>query len=121
MSDASATQPTPLPMSDFPAAGGSAPLGAAAELDGDMSTIGLLDDVELEVKIELGRTQMYIEDVLRLGTGSVIELNKLAGDHVDVYINERLVAHGEVLVLNENLCVRINDIVSPIPEFESLR
>ncbi len=81
----------------------------------ELAGLELLDDVELNVKIELGRTEMYIEDVLRLGVGSVVELNKLAGDPVDVFVNEQLVARGEVLVLNENFCVRINDILSPIP------
>ena len=85
----------------------------------EFGKIDLLDDVELDVKIELGRTQMYIEDVIRLGVGSVVELDKLAGDPVDVYVNDRLVARGEVLVLNDNFCVRINDILSPIPELES--
>jgi flagellar motor switch protein FliN/FliY len=83
--------------------------------------LDLLDDVELTVKIELGRTEMYIEDVLRLGVGSVVELDKLAGDPVDIYVNERLVARGEVLVLNENFCVRVNDILSPVPELETER
>jgi len=85
----------------------------------EFGKIDLLDDVELDVKIELGRTQMYIEDVIRLGVGSIVELDKLAGDPVDVYVNDRLVARGEVLVLNDNFCVRINDILSPIPELES--
>jgi|GEM_PF-1046056 len=89
--------------------------GAAGE---DVGNIGLLDDVELDVKVELGRTELYIEEVLRLGAGSVVELDQLAGDPVDVYVNERLVARGEVLVLNENFCVRINEIVSPVPELE---
>lgn len=89
--------------------------GQAAE---DTTTIDLLDDVQLEVKVELGRTVMYIDEVLRLRTGAVVELEKLAGDPVDVYINDRLVARGEVLVLNDNFCVRINDIRSPIPELE---
>jgi flagellar motor switch protein FliN/FliY len=80
--------------------------------------LDLLDDVELDVKIELGRTEMYIEDVLGLGTGSVVELDKTAGDPVDIFVNERLVARGEVLVLNDTFCVRINDILSPIPELE---
>ena len=75
--------------------------------------IKLLDDVALNVKIELGRTKMLLEDVLRLGEGSVVELDKLAGDPVDVYVNERPVARGEVLVLNDNFCVRINEILSP--------
>jgi flagellar motor switch protein FliN len=73
--------------------------------------IDLLRDVELDVKIELGRSRMLVDDVLRLGEGSVVELDKLAGDPVDVYVNDRLVARGEVLVLNDNFCVRINDIV----------
>lgn len=81
--------------------------------------IDLLHDVELAVKIELGRTEMYIEDVLRLGVGSVVELDKLAGDPVDIWVNSRLVARGEVLVLNDNFCVRVNEILSPIAETES--
>lgn len=72
----------------------------------------LLSDVNLNVKIELGRTRMLVEDVLRLGEGSVVELDKLAGDPVDVYVNDRHVAKGEVLVLNDNFCVRINEIVA---------
>jgi flagellar motor switch protein FliN/FliY len=90
----------------------------SAATPANATTMDMLDDVELDVKIELGRTDMYIEDVLRLGAGSVVELNKLAGDPVDIYVNERLIAHGEVLVLNDNFCVRINAIDSPIPELE---
>jgi len=78
--------------------------------------IDLLNDVELNVKIELGRANMLIEDVLRLGQGSVVELDKLAGDPVDVLVNDRLVARGEVLVLNDNFCVRISEIVSGVEE-----
>ncbi len=73
--------------------------------------IDLLSDVNLHVKIELGRTKMLVEDVLRLTEGSVVELDKLAGDPVDVYVNDRPVARGEVLVLNDNFCVRISEIV----------
>ena len=76
----------------------------------------LLSDVNLNVKIELGRTRMLVEDVLRLGEGSVVELDKLAGDPVDVYVNDRAVARGEVLVLNDNFCVRINEIVAAVGE-----
>ncbi len=75
----------------------------------------LLSDVSLNVKIELGRTQMLVNDVLRLSEGAVVELDKLAGDPVDVYVNGRHVARGEVLVLNDNFCVRINQILS-LPE-----
>lgn len=74
--------------------------------------IELLADVNLNVKIELGRTRMLVEDVLRLSEGAVVELDKLAGDPVDVYVNDRPVARGEVLVLNDNFCVRINEIIA---------
>jgi flagellar motor switch protein FliN/FliY len=80
------------------------------------AAIELLKDVDLNVKIELGRTKMLIEDVLKLGEGSVVELDKLAGDPVDVFVNEQLVARGEVLVLNDNFCVRINEIVTTVEE-----
>lgn len=88
-------------------------------LDGSAETSGgkgieLLNDVELDVKIELGRTQMFIEDVLKLGEGAVVELDKLAGDPVDVLVNEKVVARGEVLVLNDNFCVRISEIVAAV-------
>jgi len=78
----------------------------------ELQGIDLLRDVDLDVKVELGRSRMLVDQVLRLGSGSVVELNKLAGDPVDVFVNDRLVARGEVLVLNDNFCVRINDIVN---------
>src|SRR5687767_2527853 len=84
--------------------------------DAQVSSIDLLRDVDLNVKIELGRSRMLVEDVLKLGEGSVVELDKLAGDPVDVFVNERLVARGEVLVLNDNFCVRINEIVAGVKE-----
>ena len=80
--------------------------------DAQVSSIDLLRDVELNVKIELGRSRMLVEDVLKLAEGSVVELDKLAGDPVDVFVNDRLVARGEVLVLNDNFCVRVNEIVA---------
>lgn len=82
----------------------------------DMQGIDLLKDVELNVKIELGRSRMLVDDVLRLGEGSIVELDKLAGDPVDVFVNDRLIARGEVLVLNDNFCVRVNEIVTEIEE-----
>jgi flagellar motor switch protein FliN/FliY len=84
--------------------------------DAQVSSIDLLRDVELNVKIELGRSRMLVEDVLKLGEGSVVELDKLAGDPVDVFVNNRLVARGEVLVLNDNFCVRVNEIVAGAKE-----
>jgi flagellar motor switch protein FliN/FliY len=81
----------------------------------EAATLDLIRDVELDVRIELGRTQMYLDDVLRLRRGSVVALDKLAGDPVDIYVNGRLVARGEVLVLNENFCVRVNELVAAQP------
>ena len=78
----------------------------------DKASIDLLRDVDLELKIELGRTQMLLDDVLQLRRGSVVTLDKLAGDPVDLYVNGRLVARGEILVLNDNFCVRIAELVS---------
>lgn len=82
----------------------------------EQRAIDLLSDVNLNVKIELGRTRMLVEDVLRLAEGCVVELDKLAGDPVDIYVNERHVARGEVLVLNDNFCVRVNEILQDVGE-----
>jgi flagellar motor switch protein FliN/FliY len=79
-------------------------------------TIELLGDVDLHVTVELGRTEMLVEDVLRLGGGSVVAMDKLAGDPVDVFVNNRLIARGEVLVLNDNFCIRISEIVADLEE-----
>ena len=78
----------------------------------EKATIELLRDVELDLKIELGRTNMYLEDVLKLRKGSVVALDKLAGDPVEVYVNGRLIARGEVLVLNDNFCVRVAELLA---------
>jgi flagellar motor switch protein FliN/FliY len=78
------------------------------------ATLDLLRDVELDVKIELGRTNMYLEEVLRLRRGSVVPLDKLAGDPVDIFVNGRLVARGEVLVLNDNFCVRVAELIAGV-------
>jgi flagellar motor switch protein FliN len=80
----------------------------------EAATLDLIRDVELDLKIELGRTNMYLEDVLKLRKGSVVPLDKLAGDPVDVYVNERLVARGEVLVLNDSFCVRIAELIAGV-------
>jgi flagellar motor switch protein FliN/FliY len=104
-------------MASKPPPPGSKPLDLPS-LAGDLSpnqvhALDLLGDVHLNVKIELGRTRMLVEDLLRLSEGAVVELDKLAGDPVDVYVNERHVARGEVLVLNDNFCVRINEVLNP--------
>jgi flagellar motor switch protein FliN/FliY len=78
----------------------------------EQASMGLLNDVQLDLKIELGRTQMHLEDVLRLKQGAVVTLDKLAGDPVDIYANGRLIARGEVLVLNDNFCVRVAELIT---------
>lgn len=83
---------------------------------GDTAALSLLRDVNLTVKVELGRTMMYVEDVLRLNENSIIELDKLAGDPVDIFVNDRPVARGEVLVVNDNFCVRVSEIIRPIED-----
>ena len=97
---------TPVEAKAFNFAALEATLGTA-----QAKAIDLLSDVNLNVKIELGRTRMLVEDVLRLNEGAVVELDKLAGDPVDIYVNERHIARGEVLVLNDNFCVRIHEIL----------
>ena len=79
------------------------------------SDLSLIFDVDLNVRIELGRTRMYIEEVLRLREGSIVPLEKLAGDPVDIYVNGQLLARGEVLVLNDNFCVRVSEILGEGP------
>jgi len=83
--------------------------GTAANTDS--STLELMRDVQLDMTIELGRTHMHLEDVLQLKRGTVVPLDKLAGDPADIYVNGRLVARGEVLVLNDNFCVRVAELI----------
>lgn len=103
------SDPAPFQMPSFDPPGPGAPTKG----------IDLLADVNLNVKIELGRTRMLVEDVLRLSEGAVVELDKLAGDPVDVYVNDRPIARGEVLVLNDNFCVRINEIIKAAGDSEA--
>lgn len=83
--------------------------------------IELLMDVSLQVTVELGRTRRQIRDVLSMGPGSVLELDKLAGEQVDVLVNGKLIAKGEVVVIDENYGVRITDIISPVERVQSFR
>ena len=83
--------------------------------------LDMLLDVPLEVNVELGRTRMTIQDLLQLGPGSVIELDKVAGEPLDILVNGRLVARGEAVVVNDKFGVRITDIVSPQERIQRLR
>lgn len=77
----------------------------------ESATLELMSDVQLDMTIELGRTHMQLEDVLKLKQGSVVPLDKLAGDPADIYVNGRLVARGEILVLNDNFCIRVAELI----------
>lgn len=85
------------------------------------ANIGLILDVPLQVTVELGRTKKLIKDVLELSTGSVIELDRLAGEPVDVLVNGKLLAKGEVVVIDENFGVRVTDIVSSVEKVRNLQ
>lgn len=81
----------------------------------------LILDIPLRVTVELGRTKMVVSDLLNLGQGSVIELNKLAGEPMEVLVNDKLVARGEAVVVNEKFGVRLTDIISPAERVEQLK
>src|SRR3990167_4445784 len=78
-------------------------------------------DIPLQVTVELGRTKMRIHDLLQLGQGSVIELSKLVGEPLEIFVNEKLVAKGDVVIVNEKFGVRLTDIVSPVERIETLK
>ena len=90
------------------------------KIEGHADNINLLMDLELQVSIELGRTKLFVKNILELGQGSVIELNKLSGDPVDIFVNERKFAEGEVVVVDENFGVRITDLISPFERVKNL-
>ena len=83
--------------------------------------LDLILDIPLKVTVELGRTKMVVNDLLALGQGSVIELNKLAGEPMEVLVNDKLVARGEAVVVNEKFGVRLTDIISPMERIQQLK
>jgi flagellar motor switch protein FliN len=84
---------------------------AGAPPTAEAATLELMRDVQLDLTIELGRTHMHLEEILKLRQGTVVPLDKLAGDPADIYVNGRLIARGEVLVLNDNFCVRVAELI----------
>ncbi len=97
--------------------------GAAPEArnSGKERNLDLILDIPLRVTVELGRTKMVVSELLNLGQGSVIELNKLAGEPMEVLVNDKLVARGEAVVVNEKFGVRLTDIISPAERVEQLK
>ncbi|PIP71459.1 MAG: flagellar motor switch protein FliN [Nitrospinae bacterium CG22_combo_CG10-13_8_21_14_all_47_10] len=94
--------------------------GGAAATTKETKSLDLILDIPLTVTVELGRSKMLINDLLQLGQGSVIELTKLVGEPLEVLVNQKLVARGEVVVVNEKFGVRLTDIVSPMERVQSL-
>ena len=95
---------------------GGAPMGMVEE-----PNLGLLMDIPLQVTVELGRTKKLIREILDLSAGSIIQLDKLAGEHVDILVNNKLIAKGEVVVIDENFGVRVTDIISPLDRVQKLQ
>lgn len=86
-----------------------------------MQSLDFILDVPLKVTVELGRSKLPIRDILQLAQGSVIELTKFAGEPLEILINDKLIARGEVVVVNEKFGVRLTDIISPVERIEQLR
>jgi flagellar motor switch protein FliN/FliY len=86
----------------------------------DQANIGLILDVFMEMTVELGRTRKLIKEILAMGEGTIIELDKLAGEPVDILVNHKLIAKGEVVVIDENFGVRVTEIVSPMERMSDL-
>jgi flagellar motor switch protein FliN/FliY len=94
---------------------------AAQENDVSTRRLDLLLDVPLDVTVELGRSRMSIQELLALSPGSVIELDKIAGEPLDIVVNDRLIARGEAVVVNDKFGIRITDIVSKSERIARLR
>ncbi len=113
MAAASAGAPSP--------SGGGAPAGGAAHQGPVIQSLDFILDIPLKITVELGRAKMIVRDVLQLSQGSVVELSKFAGEPLEVLVNEKLIARGEVVVVNEKFGVRITDIISPVERIEQLK
>ncbi|MEX2462214.1 MAG: flagellar motor switch phosphatase FliY [Paenibacillaceae bacterium] len=96
-------------------------LNAGPGMQTDETNLGLLLDIPLKVTVELGRTQKIIKDILELSQGSIIELDKLAGEPVDILVNNKLIAKGEVVVIDENFGVRVTDIINQWDRIQKLQ
>jgi flagellar motor switch protein FliN/FliY len=86
----------------------------------ETGNIGLIMDVSMEMTVELGRTRKLIKEILGMGEGTIIELDKLAGEPVDILVNHKLIAKGEVVVIDENFGVRVTEIVSPMERINEM-
>jgi flagellar motor switch protein FliN len=106
---------SPEPSGSFPE-GGDGP-----RIEERVRSLDLILDIPMQVTVELGQTRMPIKDVIQLSQGSVIELSKMSGEPLEVFVNSKLIARGEVVVVNEKFGVRISEILSPVERVERLR
>ncbi|MDA8414017.1 MAG: flagellar motor switch protein FliN [Desulfobacteraceae bacterium] len=90
------------------------------DADQEMQKLKFILDIPLQLTVELGRTNLLVKEVLQLNQGSVVELSKLAGEPLDVFINSKLVARGEAVVVNEKFGVRLVDVISPNERVEKV-
>ncbi len=86
----------------------------------DKKNLDFILDIPLQVSVELGRTKLLVKDVLQLNQGAVVELTKLAGEPLDIFVNSKLVARGEAVVINEKFGVRLVDIIAPNERVEKI-
>ena len=83
-------------------------------------SLDMILDIPMQVTVELGRTKLAIKELLQLSQGSIIELNKMAGDHLEVFVNNKLIARGEVVVVNDRFGIRVSEILSPQERVERM-
>lgn len=92
----------------------------SVDTDQDLQKLKFILDIPLQMTVELGRTNLLVKDVLQLNQGTVVELSKLAGEPLDVFINSKLVARGEAVMVNEKFGVRLVDVISPNERVEKV-
>ncbi|MDY7560733.1 flagellar motor switch protein FliN [Pseudomonas sp. 10B1] len=112
----SASASNRMPMEEF---GSVAKSNAAVSLDGP--NLDVILDIPVSISMEVGSTDINIRNLLQLNQGSVIELDRLAGEPLDVLVNGTLIAHGEVVVVNEKFGIRLTDVISPSERIKKLR
>lgn len=94
--------------------------GASKSKDAGHENLDFILDIPLEITVELGRTKMMVNDLLKLGQGSIIELGKIAGETLEILANNRLIARGDVVVINDKYGIRLTEVISPAERVEQL-
>jgi flagellar motor switch protein FliN/FliY len=101
--------------------GNATPDKKAGAPQDEIHNLDFILDIPLRVSVELGRTKILVRDLLQLGQGSVVELSKFAGEPLELLVNDKLIARGEVVVVNEKFGLRLTDIISPVERIEQLK